>query len=195
VIEGYFDELGYREFEGPYGEFYGFYGPVHMDPVFHVTAITMRKDVLYQTVRHSGSRLSQTESGNLGGINAEVQMWRTLRAANIEPAAIYSVPAANGRQHARVSLTRGTAGQARLAIAALFAIPRVKLVTVVDDDIDVYDDEQVEWAMSARFRGDRDIVVQNGFPGFYMDPTMDANKTIAKVGFDLTAEYGRPDTI
>jgi UbiD family decarboxylase len=195
IIEGYFDELGYREFEGPYGEFYGFYGPVHMDPVFHVTAITHRRDVLHQTVRHSGERLSLTESGNLGGLNAEVAMWRALRSAGIEPAAVYSVPAANGRQHARISLKRETRGQARLAISALFAIPRVKLVTVVDDDVDVFDDEQVEWAMSTRFRGDRDIVVANGFPGFYMDPTMNEERTIAKVGFDCTAEYGRRDTI
>ncbi len=194
VIEGYFDELGYREFEGPYGEFYGFYGPVHMDPVFHVTAITMRRDVLHQTVRHSGSHLSYTESGNLGGINAEVGMWRALRAANIEPTAIYSVPDANGRQHARLSLKRADAAQARLAIATLFGIPRVKLVSVVDEDIDVFDHEQMEWALSARFRADRDVVIANGFPGFYMDPTMDETKTIAKMGLDLTAE-NRPITI
>ena len=54
VIEGYFDELGYREMEGPYGEFYGYYGPMHIDPVFHATAITMRRDVMFQTVLHAG---------------------------------------------------------------------------------------------------------------------------------------------
>ena len=63
IVEGYFDELGYREQEGPYGEFYGFYGPVHMDPVFHVTAVTMRNDVLHQTVFHSGDHLSWTDVG------------------------------------------------------------------------------------------------------------------------------------
>ena len=78
IIEGYFDELGYREQEGPYGEFYGFYGPVHMDPVFHVTAITMRNDVLHQTVFHSGGHLGWTNSGNLGGLNAELQIWKVL---------------------------------------------------------------------------------------------------------------------
>jgi 2,5-furandicarboxylate decarboxylase 1 len=40
VIEGYFDKAGYTEIEGPYGEFLGYYGPAHVDPVFHVTAIT-----------------------------------------------------------------------------------------------------------------------------------------------------------
>jgi len=195
IIEGYFDELGYREREGPYGEFYGFYGPVHMDPVFHVTAITMRRDVLHQTVLHSGSHLSWTDSGNLGGLNAELQGWKALRAAGIEPAGLLAVPASNGRQHVRVALRRGQPGQARQAIAALHAIPRVKHVFVVDDDIDVFSDEQVEWAMSTRFRAASDIVVAGGCPGFYMDPTMDAQGLVDKAGFDLTAPYGVPDTI
>ena len=195
TVEGYFDELGYREKEGPYGEFYGYYGPVHMDPVFHVTAITKRRDMLHQTVRHSGRNLSWTESGNLGGLNAELQMWRVLRAANIEPVAICPVPAANGRQHARVSLRRGTPGQARLVISALFAIQRLKHIYVVDEDVDVFSDEQMEWALSTRFRSDRDLVMAQGFPPFYMDPTVGDHGHIAKLGFDLTAPYGQPATI
>jgi 2,5-furandicarboxylate decarboxylase 1 len=195
IVEGYFDEQGYREKEGPYGEFYGFYGPVHMDPVFHVTAITMRKDVLYQTVLHSGKYLSWTESGNLGGLNAELQMWRVLRASNIEPAALQAVPASNGRQHARVALRRGNRGQARLAISALFAIPRVKHVFIVDEDVDIFSDEEMEWAMSTRFRADRDLVTAGGFAGFYMDPAAGEGGSVAKAGFDLTAPYERPDTI
>jgi UbiD family decarboxylase len=195
IIEGYFDELGYREQEGPYGEFYGFYGPVHMDPVFHVTAITMRSDVLHQTVFHSGTHLSWTESGNLGGLNAELQIWKALRAAGIEPTAVLAVPASNGRQHVRLALRRGQPGQARLAISALHAIPRVKHVFVVDDDVDVFSDEQMEWAMSARFRAANDIVVSTGHPAFYMDPSTDAKGTMDKAGFDLTARYDIPDTI
>ncbi|MGA7486846.1 MAG: UbiD family decarboxylase domain-containing protein, partial [Xanthobacteraceae bacterium] len=195
IIEGYFDELGYREREGPYGEFYGFYGPVHMDPVFHVTAICMRKDMLHQTVFHSGDHLSWTDSGNLGGLNTELQIWKVLRAAGIEPAAVLGVPGTNGRQHVRVALRRGRRGEARHAISALHAIPRVKHVFVVDDDVDVFSDEQMEWAMSTRFRAGSDIVMATGYPGFYMDPTRDANGLVDKVGFDLTAPYGIPDTI
>lgn len=195
IIEGHFDELGYVEQEGPYGEFYGFYGPVHMDPVFHVTAITHRADMLHQTVRHSGQNLSWTESGNLGGLNAELAMTRLLRAAGIEPAAVSSAPAANGRQHARVALKRGHAGQARLAISALMSIPRLKHIYVVDDDIDVFSEEQMEWAMSTRFRSDRDLVIATNFPPFYMDPTVHDYGNVAKLGFDLTAPYGVPESI
>lgn len=195
TIEGYFDELGYREKEGPYGEFNGFYSGVLLDPVFHVTAITQRRDALFQTVYHGGRNLSWTDAGHLYSVNAEVRIWQALRAANIEPAAVYSVPAAGGGPHARISLRRGDPAQARQAISALFSIPRLKHVLVVDEDIDVYSDEQIEWAMSTRFRGDRDLVVANEFPSYYSDPTAEESNTVAKVGFDLTAPYSKPDTL
>jgi UbiD family decarboxylase len=194
VIEGYYDELGYREMEGPYGEFYGFYGPMHIDPVFHATAITMRRDVMFQTVLHAGRFVGRMDSANLASLNAEVNAWRALRAARIEPVAINFVLASNGRQHCRVSLRRGPPGQARLAITALFALPTVKHVFVVDEDVDVFSDQEVEWAMATRFRADRDIVVSTGMPGFYADPIAE-DGLIAKAGFDCTAPAGQPDTI
>jgi 2,5-furandicarboxylate decarboxylase 1 len=195
ILEGYFDELGYREHEGPYGEFYGFYGPVHIDPVFHVTAITMRRDVLHQTVLHSGRYLSRTDSANLGSLQAELAVWRVLRAARIEPVAVNCVPATNGRQHVRVALKHGAPGQARAAIMALFSIVGVKHAYIVDDDIDVFSDEQIEWAMSARFQADRDLIVQNGLPAFYAEPVPSADGTVAKAGFDLTVKWGEPNRI
>ena len=50
TLEGYLDERGYVEPEGPFGEYMGYYGAIHMDPVFHCTAITMRRDVLHHTL-------------------------------------------------------------------------------------------------------------------------------------------------
>jgi UbiD family decarboxylase len=195
VIEGYFDELGYREMEGPYGEFYGYYGKMHIDPVFHVTAITMRSDALHQTVLHAGRYVGRMDSANLASLNAEVAAWRLLRAARIEPVAINFSLASNGRQHARLALKRGAPGQARLAIAALFALSNVKHVFIVDEDVDVFSDEEMEWAMAVRFRADRDLIVASDMPGFYGDPTADQNGRIAKAGFDLTAPVDQPDTI
>jgi len=84
---------------------------------------------------------------------------------------------------------------ARAAIAALFALVQVKHAFIVDDDIDVFSDEEMEWAMSVRFRADRDIVVASGLPGFYADPNADGARTVAKAGFDLTRPVGAPDTI
>ena len=195
IVEGFFDELGYREMEGPYGEFYGNYGTPHLNPVFHVTAITHRVDRLHQTVLNGGKYLSRTDSANLGSLIAELRIWRALRGVGIEPAAVRTVPATNGRQHARVALKRGMPGQGRLALAALLAVSVVKHAFVVDDDIDVFNDEEMEWAMSVRFRADRDLVVNAGYPAFYTDPAMDAEGKIAKCGFDLTRAYNEKETV
>jgi 2,5-furandicarboxylate decarboxylase 1 len=196
IIEGYFDELGYREKEGPYGEFWGFYGPVHPDPVFQVTAITMRRDVLFQTVVHGGRQIARMDSTNLSCITSEAALWRALRAANIEPAAVYAVPSAASRTQARIALNRGGLnGMARVAIAAAFSVVSVRHVTIVDDDIDPTNAEEVDWAMSARFRAERDTVMASGFPAFYMDPTADENFQVSKIGFDATAPYGQKDTL
>ncbi len=195
VIEGYFDELGYREMEGPYGEFYGYYGPMHVDPVFHATAVTMRGDALHQTVLHAGRFVGRMDSANLASLNAEVAAWRALRAARIEPVAINFALASNGRQHARVSLRRGAPGEARLAVAALFALATVKHVFVVDEDVDVFSDEEMEWAMATRFRADRDMMVATDMPGFYADPIAGESRKITKAGFDLTAPFEATERI
>lgn len=186
IVEGYLDEKGYTELEGPYGEFWGFYGPVHIDPVFHVTAITQRKDAIYQSVLHSGRMLGRADSSNLASVHAEAQVWRLLRAARIEPVAVNPVLAAGGRVHLRVALRDPPPGQARAAISALFTISGIRHVTIVDDDIDVFDEEEMEWAMSTRLRADRDVMIVSDFPGYYTDPSAAKDGTVAKIGFDLT---------
>jgi UbiD family decarboxylase len=195
VIEGYFDELGYRELEGPYGEGYGYYGPMHIDPVFHVTAITKRQDALFQSLLHSGCGLSRADSSNVGALNAEVSAWKALRTAGIEPVAVCAPTSTGRQQHVRVAISQSAPGQARLVISALFVVARFKHVFVVDSDIDVFSDEQVEWAMATRFRGDRDIVIETGFPPHYMDPLIEKGDVMTKVGFDLTFPFGRKDRV
>jgi 2,5-furandicarboxylate decarboxylase 1 len=82
VLEGYVDERGYVDNEGPYGEYMGYYGPMHGDPLFHVTAITRRRDVLYQTVKHGvGRHLSECDGAPMGNLQVEAQAWRILRQA------------------------------------------------------------------------------------------------------------------
>jgi UbiD family decarboxylase len=185
IIEGYFDELGYREDEGPYGEFWGYYGPVHIDPVFHVTAITHRSDVLHQSVLHGGRNMARMELGPMASLLTEAAVLRALRAVNIEPAAVYAVPTAAPRQHVRVALADPRPGQARAVISGLFALTGMKHIVVVDSDVDVRSDAETEWALSARFSADRDLLVGKGFPAYYADPTA-ADKLVTKIGFDAT---------
>jgi UbiD family decarboxylase len=195
IIEGYFDELGFRVYDGPFGEFWGFYGPAHPDPLFHVTAICMRKDMLHQTVLHGTSRLDRVDSCSLSSVHTEAAVIGALRAAGVEPAAVCSPEAAAPRQHIRVALKRGKLGESGRAMDAVLAMRGLKHVTVVDDDIDVFSDAEMEWAMSARFRADQDLVLRPGQPAYYADPTATKEQTVTKVGYDLTAPYDIPDTL
>jgi 2,5-furandicarboxylate decarboxylase 1 len=191
VIEGYFDKAGYTEIEGPYGEFLGYYGPAHIDPVFHVIAITHRRDVLHQTVLHGAVKIARTEHAHQCAILTEARIWQTLRGAGLDPVAVYAVPSASGLLHARVSVRREPPGQGRAVIAKLFEIPFLKHVYVLDEDVDVFSDEEVEWAFANRFRADRDLVTAAGQMAFPMDVTMGQDRTTTKAGFDLTGPLTR----
>ncbi len=192
VIEGYLDEQGYREMDGPYGEFWGYYGAMHIDPVIHVTAITMRRDALHHTVLHGPQRLSQQEASHTTGVAAEMVATRALRTAGIEPAAIFSPPSAPIFHQMRVALGDATPEKARAAMEALFPVKGIKHITVVDDDIDVFDDDQITWAMSTRFNADTDLFIPSRkLQAFYADPNADPEGLVSKVGLDLTSSTSK----
>ena len=196
VLEGYLDEKGHVEPEGPYGEFFGYYGLMKQNPLFHLTAITSRRDPLFQTTTIGGRYLSSTETAQLGRLRTEVAIWRALQTAVREPVSVYATTASNGCNHVRVALRQRVPGEARNAIAAVFgALANVKHVFVVDDDIDVTSDEQIEWALSTRFQADRDLVVQSGFRALPLDPSLEGKRTGAKAGFDLTFPFGQGDAL
>jgi 2,5-furandicarboxylate decarboxylase 1 len=194
VIEGYFDEAGYSDNEGPYGELYGLYGPMHPDPIFHATAITMRKDVLHQTLLHGGLHLARNDAAQLSAVNFAVMVWRAVKEAGVDVADVYLPPAATGLHHARIAIRQKAAGEARAAIAAVMKLPLVKHVFITDDDVDLRSEDAMEWAFATRFRADRDIVTEGGHFAMSMDPTGENGKMV-KAGFDLTRPVGAPDII
>ncbi len=197
TLEGYLDERGYVEPEGPYGEYMGYYGAIHMDPVFHCTAITMRRDVLHHTLLHgSAFVLDQTDSANISALRTEAEAMRILRASGRDPVSAHLCMLSGGANNLRVALRQRTPGEARFAIAALFGgIRPVKHIFVFDEDIDIRDEGQVAWAMGTRFQADEDIVVLQGMMGMTMDPSLKGRRTGAKAGFDCTKPFGRAGDI
>jgi 3-polyprenyl-4-hydroxybenzoate decarboxylase len=175
----------------------GYYGSIHMDPVFHCTAITMRRDVLHHTLQHgSAFVLDQTDSTNITAMRTEAEAMRILRATVREPIAASVRMLSGGGATLRVALRQHAEGEARAAIEALFkGILRLKTVYVFDDDIDIADNGQAEWAFGTRFQADQDLVVLQGLQGQTMDPSLNGRKTGAKVGFDCTRPFGREDQI
>lgn len=197
VLEGYVDERGYVDNEGPYGEYMGFYGPMHGDPVFHVTAITHRRDVLHQTVKHGvGRKLGDCDGAAMGSLQAEAHAWDLLKRTGLDPTDICAPPGPGVSSHLRVALRKRTDGDARAAIAVLLGTIRtLKHVFITDDDVDVHSDAEIEWAMSSRFQADRDIVVLSNMQVMPMDPSTIVRGIGAKAGFDLTFPYPRSKAV
>jgi 2,5-furandicarboxylate decarboxylase 1 len=96
----------------------------------------------------------------------------------------------------RVSLRQRVPGEARNAIAAVFgSMAEAKQVFVFDDDIDVFNDEQCDWALATRFQGNRDMIVADGFRVVPLDPSLGGQRVGAKVGFDCTIPFGQRQSL
>src|ERR1700733_5754356 len=105
TLEGYLDERGYVEPEGPYGEYMGYYGAIHMDPVFHCTAIAMRRDAIHHTLLHgSAFVLDQTDSAVISAMRTEAEAMRILRNTVREPVDVYLRSISGGSNTLRVSI-------------------------------------------------------------------------------------------
>src|SRR5436190_17172042 len=197
TLEGYLDERGYAEPEGPFGEYMGYYGAIHMDPVFHCTAITMRRDALHHTLLHGSARvLDQTDSAVISAMRTEAEAMKILKVTVREPVAVYLRSMSGGDNTLRVSIKQRALGEAKAAIAALFGgIMRLKHIYVFDEDIDIHDDRQIDWALGTRFQADQDLMVLQGMRGMTMDPSLNGRRTGAKAGFDCTKPFGRDGEI
>jgi 2,5-furandicarboxylate decarboxylase 1 len=89
-----------------------------------------------------------------------------------------------------ISLAKKSEGEARVAIlAAMVNNADIKHVVVVDEDIDIFDMEQVEWAIATRFQGDHDLLVVPKIQVSQLDPSSSAGIG-TKLGLDATAPLG-----
>ncbi|HEY4774985.1 MAG TPA: UbiD family decarboxylase [Xanthobacteraceae bacterium] len=198
IIEGYLDERGYREPDGPYGEYMGYYGDMHIDPVFHCTAITMRADALHQTVLHGSTRaFAHSDTFHTSALQTEAVILDFLRVNRIgEPVAVHAVPGSAVSLHIRIAIRQRRPGDARAVISAVLgAIWWIKHLWVFDHDVDITDNAHAEWAFATRFQGDRDLVVLDKAWGLPADPSLDGRLLGTKLGFDCTVAFGRPKRI
>src|SRR5437879_6249627 len=94
---------------------------------------------------------------------------------------------------AYVSIAQSRPGEAKHVIPIVLGVDHyLKLVIVVDDDIDVFDEAEVLWAIATRMQADRDLVVIAGSLGAMLDPSADDRGVTAKLGIDATRPFGEP---
>jgi 2,5-furandicarboxylate decarboxylase 1 len=171
-----------RRVEGPFGEFTGHAVSQDERQIIEVTAITHRKNYIFQDV-HAG----YTEHKLMGAVPREAALLKAVRQTVPTVKEVCMPVSGNCRFHAYISISKRTPGQAKNAICAAFAADMLlKHVVVVDDDINVFDEEHVLWAVSNRFQADRDLVVIAGAQGSELDPSAGPGGVNAKMGLDAT---------
>lgn len=168
-----------REMEGPFGETSGYYFSDNSH-VIEVTAITGRKDPIIQALHPTVHEVSL-----LGGPAGEAEIIQMLRGRGfaVEDLAISQ---SSNRTHVTLSLRKSHESDPRQLLHFLLSgVPYIKHAVVVDDDVNVHDPKDIEWALATRFQGDKDLVVITGLRGRSIDPSMKGD-LMTKVGIDAT---------
>jgi 2,5-furandicarboxylate decarboxylase 1 len=170
-----------REPEGPFGEFPKYYGPRDDKEVVQISAITHRNDPIFYTIVPAGY-----EHLLLGGIPREASLFQSVRQTVPSVTAVHMSPGGTCRYHAIISIKKRNEGEAKNAIIAAFANSfDIKHAVVVDEEVDIFNMEEVEWAIATRFQADKDLVVVHGSQGSKLDPSTDHGYG-SKMGFDCT---------
>jgi UbiD family decarboxylase len=171
-----------RRIEGPFGEFTGHAVPSDNRPVIEVTAVTHRRDYIFQDI-HAG----YTEHKLMGAVPREAALLKAVRQTVPTVKDVCMPVSGTCRFHAYISIAKRAPGQAKNAICAAFAADMLlKHVIIVDDDVDVFDEERVLWALANRFQADRGLVVIANAQGSELDPSAGAGGINAKMGLDAT---------
>jgi 2,5-furandicarboxylate decarboxylase 1 len=169
--------------EGPFGEWSGYYSGQRMGEVVKLTAMTHRRDPVLRTI-WSGHR----EHTSLGGWEGEI--YRRVAGAVPGVRAVSIAPSGAG-MHAYISITKRVDGDPKIAAMAAASVGFVKLIIVVDDDIDVFQEEQVWWAVAVRFQA-HDIDVVRGLKGSIIDPSNTHPTAHSLAIIDATEPKSRP---
>ena len=188
VIEG---EIlaGVHEPEGPFGEFTGYASYRSTQNVFVAKRIRMRADAMYQSVTSGMSK----DHILVSCVTREGEILNALRR-NIPNVRNVHVPHTTcGAFVAFISIKKTADGEPQMAImAALGTELYTKYVIVVDDDVDIFNLNDVMWAVATRVRAEKDIFFIPGAKAAILDPTSDPqNFTVTKMGIDATRPVGR----
>jgi UbiD family decarboxylase len=177
-----------KEIEGPFGEFTGYYGPQRLRNVIEVTAITHRNDAVFQHI-FTGHR----DTWVLGGIPKEGSLFNLIRGVVPTAKAVHFPISGCCRFNCYISIDKKVDGETKqAALAALGGCDFVKHVVVVDADINIYNEEEVMWAVSTRVQADQDVDIIKNVKGNTLDPSQTDNIMTAKMIIDATRPIQRP---
>lgn len=180
---------GKRATEGPFADITGTYDASRQQPVFKVEHINHREDPVYQ-----GILPGSPEHQLLMGVPREPLIYEEVsEICEVEDVALS--PGGCGWLHAMISIKKEKPDDGSRAIEAAFrAHSSLKHVVIVDSDIDIYDPQNIEWAIATRSRADRDVEIKSDVVGSSLDPTADPNSRLgSKMGIDATKDLDDPE--
>jgi 4-hydroxy-3-polyprenylbenzoate decarboxylase len=181
VLEGtvYFDR---RHAEGPFIDLTETQDVVRQEPVFEVKMLTHRRDAIWQALLPGMS-----EHKLLMGMPREPTIYQKVNEV-VRCLDVNVAPGGCSWLHAIVQIDKQSEEDGRKAIDAAFSgHSSCKHVFVVDQDINIYNPQEVEWAMATRFQGDTRLYVRDKEPGSSLDPSSEPGTHLTtKIGFDLT---------
>jgi len=181
-----------RAAEGPFLDITGTQDKVREQPVIEIKCITHRKDPIYQALLPG-----KQEHRLLMGMPKEPTIYnevsKVCRCRNV-----LITPGGCSWLHAVVQIEKEQEDDGIKAIEAAFkGHGSLKHCVVVDTDIDIYDPNDVEWAIATRFQADKRMIVKPGQPGSSLDPSGDLGEgkkaVTCKAGIDATIPFDKKD--
>jgi UbiD family decarboxylase len=180
VIEG-FVPPGVRVADGPFAEYTGYVGVQTASHAVEVTAITRRREALFADFGAGLEDHLVPENMAMEG-----RLYAMLKP--VAPAlANVHVPFSGRRFHAYLQFRDPERGEVRDALAAALGYRRLRTVIAVDEDIDLFDERAVLWAVATRVQWHRDALKIDGLTHPNLDPSLPPGAaTISKLGIDAT---------
>jgi 2,5-furandicarboxylate decarboxylase 1 len=178
-----------REEEGPFGEVSGYYTPSTPKPVIEVTAITHRKNPIYQAAL---TGMPTTENHILKQLPLEATYYWQLKKEFPGVTAVHFPAAGTVGMTCIIAMKQAYECEARNLIAAMIGTRRNKITVVVDDDVDITDMEKVWWAITTRTQADEDVIVFPRVVATAMDPSVRKLRVGSSLGIDATVPFGQP---
>lgn len=166
VFEGYV-RPGHRAIEGGFGEYTGFYGEARSNPVFEVHRITHRRNPIYLGARE---QWYPSESALSVGKSSQAVAYQTLKS--LVPGVLDL--RCDVTYEAIVKIDKLFPGHPQQVMDAVWGATyaRYKHVIVVDKDVDIWDYNQVHWALSTRVNAERDVTILPRRAGQWLDPAV-----------------------
>lgn len=174
-----------REPEGPFSEFTNYVTGRSTRNVFKVKALHHRDNALY----HSINPALSADHNTIMAFHRECDIFSTLLRTVPNVKAIHVPISGCGIFTCYISIKKTAEGEPLQAIFTTLAEDHcIKTVVVVDNDIDIFDEQEVLWAISTRVQGDKDIIItpQNMGMGDMLDPSTDELYRSSKIGIDAT---------